>query len=47
MSEVISAPTKFAHLVLNSSRFKEQRKFYQGLLGACVVHKAPGIIFLS
>ena len=47
MSEVIPAPAKFAHLVLKTSRFKEQREFYQELLGARIVHEAPGIVFLS
>lgn len=47
MSEAIPVPSKFAHLVLKTSRFKEQRKFYQDLLGARIVHEAPGIVFLS
>ena len=47
MSEVIPVPTKFAHLVLKTSRFNEQRKFYQDFLGARIVHEAPGIVFLS
>lgn len=47
MNEAIPVPTKFAHLVLKTSRFREQQKFYQELLGARIVHEAPGMIFLS
>ncbi|MEM7097182.1 MAG: VOC family protein [Pseudomonadota bacterium] len=47
MIEAIPAPSKFAHLVLKTSKFKEQLAFYQALLGARIVHQAPGIVFLS
>ncbi len=40
-------PAKFAHLVLKTSRFKEQLDFYLLLLGARIVHQGPGIVFLS
>ena len=47
MTDSLPAPTKFAHLVLKTSRFDQQLAFYQDLLGARVVHQAPGIVFLS
>ena len=47
MNENVPAPTKFAHLVLKTSRFQEQLQFYQDLLGARIVHQAQGIVFLS
>ena len=47
MSDAIPTPTKFAHLVLKTSRFKAQLEFYQDLLGARIVHQAPGMVFLS
>ncbi len=47
MTHAVPSPTKFAHLVLKTSRFQEQLDFYQGLLGARIVHRAPGMVFLS
>lgn len=47
MSDAVPTPTKFAHLVLKTSRFQAQLDFYQNLLGARIVHQAPGMVFLS
>ncbi|MEM7281505.1 MAG: VOC family protein [Pseudomonadota bacterium] len=47
MTASIPAPSKFAHLVLKTSRFQAQLDFYQDLLGARIVHQGPGIVFLS
>lgn len=47
MSTSIPAPQKFAHLVLKTSRFAAQLAFYQQLLGARIVHQAPGMVFLT
>ena len=47
MAESFTKPTKFAHLVLKTSRLKAQLAFYQLLLGARIVHQAPGIVFIS
>lgn len=43
----ITAPTKFAHVVLNARNFDGVLEFYKLLLGARVVHDAGQIVFLS
>ena len=47
MVEDITPPKKFAHVVLKTSQLEAQLEFYQTLLGARIVHQAPGIVFLS
>ena len=47
MTDTITPPTKFAHLVLKTSRLKAQLEFYQLLLGARIVHQGPGLAFLT
>ena len=47
MSHAFPSPSKFAHLVLKTSRFDALLEFYQLLLGARIVHQAPGMAFLT
>lgn len=47
MSEYVTTPTKFAHIVLKARRYNAQIAFYQLLLGAHVVHQDDGATFMT